>query len=67
MTSERAAALAAARRRGLSLDEVAGFRFRDVPLESEDARRRAETVPAAGEAEDELARRFLARHAKGAG
>jgi hypothetical protein len=65
MTSERAAALAAARRQGLSLDEVAGFRFAEVPLESADARRRADTVPAAeGEAEDLLVARFLAKHAK---
>jgi hypothetical protein len=64
MTSERAAALAAARRRGLSLDEVAGFRFAEIPLESADARRRAETVPESdGSAEDETFRRFIAKHA----
>jgi hypothetical protein len=64
MTHERAAALAAARRSGLSLDQVAGHRFTEVALESEDARRRAETVSEAdGAAADESYRRFLAQHA----
>jgi hypothetical protein len=63
MTHEKAAALAAARRAGQCLDDVAGFRFAEVPLESEDARRRAETVPAAeGEREDALVAGFLAKH-----
>jgi hypothetical protein len=67
MTHEKAAALAAARRAagGLSLDDVgAQFRFREIALESEAARHRAEPIPAAeGEAEDALVARFLAQHA----
>jgi hypothetical protein len=63
MTSERASALAAARRRGLSLEQT-GFRFAEIPLESEDARRRADTIPEAdGAAEDATLKRFLAKRA----
>jgi hypothetical protein len=65
MTSERAAALAAARRAGMDPAQVASrFRFAEVSLESADARHRAETLTAAdGEAEDAMFKRFLARHA----
>jgi hypothetical protein len=63
MTSERAAALAAARRRGLSLEQT-GFRFAEVPLESPESRNRPETVSAEdGAREDLLVARFLAQHA----
>jgi hypothetical protein len=65
MTSERAAALAAARRHGMDPDEAGvRFGFVELSLESADARHRAEPLTAAdGEAETDLMRRFLAKHA----
>jgi hypothetical protein len=64
MTSERAAALAAARRHGMNPDEAgAQFRFREIALDAPESRARVETMPALdSEAEDEIMQRFIEKH-----